>query len=164
MALPNYYSPIIKEGMELAGLNPTQYNSIVSQHQQAFARPQYSPGNPKPIGRQDIINRSTVARQNEAQSKMDGVAPYFSQARQRDSIRQQEDLRKYQRDYRRLISGNSAGGNDQYISGTGDRIRGMPPTGPQGVTQSRASTRGSTGRQISDPLTQSFNQLSSVYY
>ena len=163
MALPNYYSPIIQEGMRLAGLSPAQYKSLVSQYEQAVALPQYGPGNPKPIGRQEVLDRKRTDRMNALQEKMDGLSPYFQLAHQRAAIRQQEDLRKYQRDYRRQISGNSAGGNSQYISGTGDRMRGIPPTGSQGVTQSGVSARGVIGRPISDPVTQSFNQLSAVH-
>jgi hypothetical protein len=162
MALPNYYSPITQDALELAGMSPAQYKSFVSEYKQAFALPQYGPGNPKPIGRQEVLTRNMLDRQNALQAKMDGLSPYFMQAQQRAAIRQQEDLRKYQRDYRRQISGNGAGGNSQYISGSGDRMRGIPPTGSQGVTQSGVSARGVIGRPISDPVTQSFNQLSAV--
>lgn len=163
MPYPNYYDPIIDEALSLAGMNRGQYNTLTQGNQQASqyspfsTNAAYGPGNPKPVGRAEQLNAASVGRRNEYQSAINGISPYFQQAFQRNQIRQGEDARKYQRDYRAKI--NPANNRmAQTIPGTGARITGQPTMSGAG-SSGGGSYASLSSPGISDPVTQSFSIL-----
>lgn len=169
MAYPNYNDTIIDDALGLAGMNRQGYDALVQNQQRvtsynpSLQGGQWGPGNPKPIGREDALQAGRLAQLNASEYQISGLAPYFQQARERDAIRQQEDLRKYQRDYRAQIMG-SKNRMGQTISGTGARMTGIPtkPGFPQGPSGGAYSALPSAG--ISDPITQSYKALAAPVF
>lgn len=160
MPYPNYYDPIITDALDLAGMNRSSYDALVARSnasQQTRPGP-YSAGGITPItGRQDP--RAYVAKRNAVENDVSGLYPYFQQSQQMDAIRREEDLNKFRRDYRSKLYGNR-GQRSQVISGTGARITGVPtPSG--GYGSSSLSSGGISAAAMGDPVTRSFQALSS---
>lgn len=160
MALPNYYQPIVTDALNISGGSPESYSNLRDRYSKAITPPTYSPGSPKPIMRPEQEARQTLKNLNPLEYEFGNFAPYLQQAQQMAGIRTQEDLWKYQRDYRKLISGGSSGDSRQFISGTGDRLRGVSAQRPQ----FSASAQSAAAPRISDPVTNSFRELSGVSY
>lgn len=164
MAYPNYYDPIIDDAMNLAGMDRKGYESLLAQKQAATNSPlapqpaQWSIGSPKPGIRNNLSTADYLKKLNGVENQINGINPYFQQAMQRDAIRQKEDMRKFQRDYRsQLMGGNT--GRAQTISGTGARMTGVP-TAPGVVGGPAAGSYGVlASRGIADPVTSSFKAL-----
>lgn len=158
--MPSYYDPIIQEGIKLSGMTPSDYYSLTSGYSQAqgispfgsTGTNQYGPMNPKPIGRPEQLNAANVANRNIYEKKVNGVAPFFRQAMQRAQIRDMEDMRKYQRDYRQRQTGNRSI-NGQNISGTLARMQG------KSATEFSPSTSSSGRFGTGDPVVQGFETL-----
>lgn len=156
MALPNYYTPIIQDALNLSGGKQSDLDTWRQKYTSATTPPTYSFANPRPIVRAEQSARDRVNTLNPLEYEYGNFLPYFQQAQERAGVRQQEDLRKYQRDYRALITGNN-GNRSPYISGTGDRMKNIVP---QSSTQSQASA----AYRISDPVTSGFNQISALSF